>query len=274
MYGFNSEAEARDAYLSNYEKGWQGLGKITGVSKDTFDKWLDSSTHKTKDFADYAIVKKEPMEKVTEGSETDIALRDALVNEAREAGVEVSMDAEEGQARLDQYNERVRKAKAKKRAVETASLIQKEGSPADISTVDGAKIAKKIDSLVNKLEKVTNIRKNCIDEAGEALEAKQDGSKSWYKTFITQDGTFVTIRLGNHNATVSAFDYKGEDFGISIVVSKRENEGINNKSKDSGKYLLEESEKSGNAYEVQKIEVLNDERRALRMVWIAPNPKV
>ena len=57
LYGFDSEAEAREAYLSNYEKNWKGLGKITGVDKATFDKWLDASDYKIKDFADYSIVK-------------------------------------------------------------------------------------------------------------------------------------------------------------------------------------------------------------------------
>ena len=33
----------------------------------------------------------------------------------------------------------------------------------------------------------------------------------------------MTIRLGNHNATVSNFDFRDEDNGISIVVSKRAN---------------------------------------------------
>lgn len=57
MYGFNSAEEARDAYLSNYEEGWQGLGAITEVSKDEFKKWIDSSHRKTKPFAEYKSVK-------------------------------------------------------------------------------------------------------------------------------------------------------------------------------------------------------------------------
>ena len=57
MYGFNSAEEARNAYLSNYEEGWQGLGTITEVSKDEFKKWIDSSHRKTKPFAEYKSVK-------------------------------------------------------------------------------------------------------------------------------------------------------------------------------------------------------------------------
>ena len=57
MYGFNSEQEARDAYLSNYEEGWTGLGNIMGVSREEFKKWVDSSHRKNKPFAEYKNVK-------------------------------------------------------------------------------------------------------------------------------------------------------------------------------------------------------------------------
>lgn len=59
MYGYPSEEAATEAYLANYSKGWKGLGKVTSVSKATFDKWLESSDRKTKPFADYAMVQKE-----------------------------------------------------------------------------------------------------------------------------------------------------------------------------------------------------------------------
>lgn len=58
MYGFQSAEDARAAYLSNYEEGWQGLGTITEVSKDEFKKWVNSSKRKTKPFAEYSSVKK------------------------------------------------------------------------------------------------------------------------------------------------------------------------------------------------------------------------
>lgn len=57
MYGYDSMNDAEKAYLSNYSKGWQGLGNITGASKTEFDKWLDTSNRKLKPFADYAKIK-------------------------------------------------------------------------------------------------------------------------------------------------------------------------------------------------------------------------
>lgn len=57
MYGYDSMNDAKKAYLANYSDGWQGLGNITGASKDEFDKWLDTSNRKLKPFADYSKVK-------------------------------------------------------------------------------------------------------------------------------------------------------------------------------------------------------------------------
>lgn len=63
MYGFGSEEEAREAYLSNYSKGWKGLGNITEVSREDFKKWIESSHRKTKPFAEYKSVVKSQKKK-------------------------------------------------------------------------------------------------------------------------------------------------------------------------------------------------------------------
>ena len=60
MYGFNSLEKAREAYLSNYDAGWESrIMAITEVSKEEFKKWIDSSTRKTKAFSEYKSVKPE-----------------------------------------------------------------------------------------------------------------------------------------------------------------------------------------------------------------------
>lgn len=58
MYGFNSLEEAKDAYLSNFEEGWK-VGVVSGVSKEEFRKWIESSVRKTKPFSEYKSVKVE-----------------------------------------------------------------------------------------------------------------------------------------------------------------------------------------------------------------------
>ncbi len=69
MYGYPDEAAATKAYLSNYSKGWKGLGKVTSVPKATFDKWLESSDRKTKPFRDYALIQHEEAKKAKQANE-------------------------------------------------------------------------------------------------------------------------------------------------------------------------------------------------------------
>ena len=61
MLGFNDEAAAWDAYLSNYEKGWEEKRKLvmSSANLEDFGKWIGSSRRKTKPFAEYKGVKKD-----------------------------------------------------------------------------------------------------------------------------------------------------------------------------------------------------------------------
>ena len=60
MLGFNDEAEAQDAYLSNYEKGWASKRKLalSSANLEDFERWINSSHRKTKPFAEYKSVNK------------------------------------------------------------------------------------------------------------------------------------------------------------------------------------------------------------------------
>lgn len=93
MYGYGSLDEAKKAYLSNYEKGWTGLGNITPVSKADFDKWLDKSNRKLKPFADYAdITSKTNMDTAPSSFEEFLehpAVRYSIRNEKERAAAEV-----------------------------------------------------------------------------------------------------------------------------------------------------------------------------------------
>lgn len=99
---------------------------------------------------------------------------------------------------------------------------------ADVSSLDDAKLQQKIDTSKRKFEN-QSIRsiKNPVALLANALELRQTGS-SYYGTFQLQDGSFVTLRLSNHNATVSNFDNEGETEGVSIVISAHPSAGIRN----------------------------------------------
>lgn len=92
MYGYDSLDDAKKAYLSNYEKGWTGLGNITPVSKADFDKWLDKSNRKLKPFADYAdITSKTNMDTAPSSFEEFLehpAVRYSIRNEKERAAAE------------------------------------------------------------------------------------------------------------------------------------------------------------------------------------------
>jgi hypothetical protein len=46
MFGFDNERQARVGYLSNYEKGWKGLGSMVSMSMDEFKTWIKEGNHK------------------------------------------------------------------------------------------------------------------------------------------------------------------------------------------------------------------------------------
>lgn len=133
---------------------------------------------------------------------------------------------------LDEANDDAR-MQAKKRALETVSSSCKERyQQTVVSSADGAKVLKNLDKLVRDYEEnEKTLEKTFIGTVANALGAQRKGSKSEYVTFETKNGRIVTIRLADHNATVSNFDRRGELDGISIVVTLKKNGGI----KDDGK---------------------------------------
>lgn len=61
MLGFKNEQDAKDAYISNYNPGWNGFWKITEVPHTVFQKWLYDGYQQKKPFFQYAEIKKEKL---------------------------------------------------------------------------------------------------------------------------------------------------------------------------------------------------------------------
>lgn len=93
MLGFDSSEEAREAYLSNYEDGWKGLGDITKVNIEDFRKWVQKDDVRSKPFTEYL--------KVTDAMDP---------NEDGDERVFVNWDAD----KLMEYYDKVRKRKVSK----------------------------------------------------------------------------------------------------------------------------------------------------------------
>lgn len=121
MLGFNDINDAEAAYMSNYKEGWQGLGAITGVSIEEFEKWIASSHRKTKAFAEYKSVK------TTEGqnASADMDLRRKLA------------DFNVGDVVRDYYNQKLyRIKKHSTNGVSTIAELDAEGNEVGTTTMN------------------------------------------------------------------------------------------------------------------------------------------
>lgn len=137
MYGYPDEAAATKAYLSNYSKGWKGLGKVTSVPKATFDKWLESSDRKTKPFRDYAIIQHEEAKKAKQANE-------ALPFDAPMSMDDLPFHRDVKEVKPENLTE------AQKVAYDTVStMLKKAGIPVKVvSNEDMEKVAEAQDNLV------------------------------------------------------------------------------------------------------------------------------
>lgn len=64
MLGFNDKADAINAYLANYEKGWEKGRRLvfSTATLDDFEKWIESSHRKQKPYHEYKIAEKAEVE--------------------------------------------------------------------------------------------------------------------------------------------------------------------------------------------------------------------
>jgi hypothetical protein len=116
----------------------------------------------------------------------------------------------------------------KRKAPETVS-VQDEHLQTVVSSADGAKVLKDLDSAITEYENDTHTKeKTFLGRLAKILGATKHGSNSQYATFETMNGNIVTIRLSNHNARVSTFDNHNEQEGISIIVTAQDNNGVDN----------------------------------------------
>ena len=156
--------------------------------------------------------------RLSNGTEAKQPAFDAAMTMLDNAGIPVEMLSDEA----------MRQMAEKTNALETVSS-QDEYQQTVVSSASSAKVINNLDNLAKFLENEPKTKeKTFLGALAKALDAKKHGSNSQYATFETKNGAIVTIRLANHNAATSTFDNHGEDNGISIVISAKENTGINN----------------------------------------------
>ena len=171
------------------------------------------------------------VEMMHEPSREETILRDVVIEHMKGSGLDV-IGTEEGQRVLDMANGRYVRLEAKqKRALETATIAEQSTNNATVvSSADGAKVQKVLETLADNYEKRPNKTRGFITDLSRSLGLVQHEA-SQYGTFETRNGKLVTIRVSNHNARVSFFDENGEEDGISIVISSHKNKGVLNDGK-------------------------------------------
>lgn len=159
----------------------------------------------------------------------------------RDAGIKVHTDV----AEIERMYEAAKRAEAlldemrkRKSAPETVVPGGKPPFKATVvSEADGAKILQNLETFAKESENLSIRQKNdFISSLANVLQAHHEGSNSQYADFETLNGRVVTIRLADHNATVSKFDYAGREDGISIVISRKPDKGITD---DGDAHLVE-----------------------------------
>lgn len=156
---------------------------------------------------------------------------DVVLGALDDAGISVERVSEEQAER--------EVAAQKKSLDDTATwseLMVRANKAADITSNDNAKVLQKIETAKQKIANQSgkNI-KNIAGVIADAAELSQRGS-SHYGTFKATNGDVFTIRVSNHNATVSNFDNENEADGVSIVISNKPNIGISN---DGSAHIVE-----------------------------------
>ncbi len=207
MYGFDTEQEARDAYLSNYEEGWTGLGTITGVNREEFRKWVDSSHRKTKPFAEYSGVRvsnaqyEDNTDKKTTSSEGD----DAVSGNPSTGGL-----PQGGSAHLS------RQSLTSQSPLDAAKVLQ--------NTLITARAARKIQNE-GGLKGDLSTESNAVRILGKELHLRRSkSSQSYYNEFyegqFNVNGRTVEVRVSTHPANGATMGNAPTDDKISIVIRK------------------------------------------------------
>lgn len=139
-------------------------------------------------------------------------LRDVVIEHMKGSGLDV-LGTEEGLRVLDMANEAdVRFGAKQKRALETATIAEQSTNNATVvSSADGAKVQKVLETLADNYEKRPNKTRDFITDLSRCLGLVQHEA-SQYGTFAMRNGKLVTIRVSNHNARVSSFDENGEEY--------------------------------------------------------------
>lgn len=242
MYGFNSIDEARDAYLSNYDKGWK-VGVISEVSKDEFKKWIGSSTNKIKPFSEYKNI--DFISAQNDGSAKDIKPVNTKTNEK-----ETTTNAEDTPAKSNNIVSDERYQELKNRLKQKLGQLNAGIDPEIIAI--GAEMA--VYHIERGAVKFADYCKAMVDDLGDVIRPylKSFYSSARYMPQSIENG--LSERM-SPDSEVSQFDVTNFDKPVPDVMQQIENvakEKEIEKATSSNDVKKSPSDLFGNSEEYQK----------------------
>ena len=214
-----------DEEIRNLEKAVEARRKIL----KTIDSMAEGSDEETDKGTDKGEESAEGVDRRDESEQAGVndAIVEVIEGKLKDAGIEV-IDDEEDVRRVRESSEKKRKS-----ANDTA-LPEDESSfkGTVVPFTDTANIQKNLDELASDYEKIPTVQnKTVLSDLSKALSAEHKGSGSQYVTIETKNGDIVTIRISDHNASTDRMDNVGRDNAISIVISRKQNNGIQGEGK-------------------------------------------
>jgi hypothetical protein len=133
MVGYETEEEARKAYLANYEDGWGGIGNITEMGQEEFKSWVKDGTRTKKPAAGQT----EDTSQDWKIKDNDLASVDKISNRIALIEKQVEkLELVENPANFDTHHNRIKKLNERKDLLwgKRAGLLKKNRKPEVIKT--------------------------------------------------------------------------------------------------------------------------------------------
>ncbi len=202
MLGFNSEQEAREAYLSNYEKNWQGLGKISETDVNTFKEWALNGRKKQKGFAEYKGIgfSKQSIEKVNERfnddldrfgkgeleNELDLGIPSTILQNSGIRSDKLILRKKVLKEHLDRHNLSVNNIKDLPKAMQNPLMVYEWGTKApsaivitDLTLKDGRKVTSAIkisrNGKVSEINEIASVHGKSAERFLSDMEKAKEG---------------------------------------------------------------------------------------------------
>lgn len=207
------------------ELGFVGIEYETGGRADGAKNYVifNESDIEIKDHIRFSVEEEQPSEPTnidnTLRTEQQLAL-EAVLEALNSAGIDVvQVSDEEASSELKKQSDAP--VRLMRQMMEQGTLGQSN------NPIAGAKLQKNLETAKEIYKQSANAIKNAISDIARAIGARNIGTSN-YVTIEAKNGKIFTLRISNHNATISNFDNNNETEGISIVISRHDNSGIVN----------------------------------------------